>query len=106
MGKPATPPSAARRRVGGLFLKNPPPLREMILRRFGWWNLWLLAGPVAVAISRGLDSIANAKGIQGAAIFFLGGRGGGGAAPFSSAGGGGLPRGKRGGSRPRAHPQC
>src|ERR1700756_3266085 len=38
---------AAQRPVAGLILHNPPPLREMILRRFGWWNLWLLAGPVA-----------------------------------------------------------
>jgi len=34
--------------IAGLILQNPPPLREMILRRFGWWNLWLLAGPVAL----------------------------------------------------------
>ena len=39
--------------IAGLILHNPPPLREMILRRFGWWNLWLLAGPVAL---QGLDA--------------------------------------------------
>src|SRR5207247_4591201 len=38
----------AERPVAGLILHNPPPLRQMILRRFGWWNLWLLAGPVAL----------------------------------------------------------
>ena len=31
----------------------------MILRRFGWWNLWLLAGPVALQIPMDLDSIAD-----------------------------------------------
>src|SRR5438552_17993222 len=36
--------------IAGLILHNPPPLREMILRRFGWWNLWLLSGPVALQI--------------------------------------------------------
>jgi pimeloyl-ACP methyl ester carboxylesterase len=36
--------------IAGLILHNPPPLREMILRQFGWWNLWLLAGPVALQI--------------------------------------------------------
>jgi pimeloyl-ACP methyl ester carboxylesterase len=62
---------AAQRPVAGLILHNPPPLREMILRRFGWWNLWLLAGPVALQIPRDLDSIANARAIRAPAIFLL-----------------------------------
>lgn len=62
---------AASRPVSGLILQNPPPLREMILRRFGWWNLWLLAGPVALQIPKDLDSIANAKAIHSPAIFLL-----------------------------------
>jgi uncharacterized protein len=64
---------AASRPVGiaGLILQNPPPLREMILRRFGWWNLWLLAGPVALEIPKDLDSITNAKAIHTPAIFLL-----------------------------------
>jgi pimeloyl-ACP methyl ester carboxylesterase len=57
--------------IAGLILHNPPPLREMILRRFGWWNLWLLAGPVALQIPRDLDSIANAKAVRAPAIFLL-----------------------------------
>ncbi len=57
--------------IAGLIVQNPPPLREMILRRFGWWNLWLLAGPVALQIPNDLDSIANAKAIHAAAIFLL-----------------------------------
>src|SRR5437667_10267133 len=65
---------AAHRPVAGLILHNPPPLREMILRQFGWWNLWLLAGPVALQIPRELDSIANAKAIHAPAIFLLAGR--------------------------------
>src|SRR5947209_693861 len=60
--------------VAGLVLHNPPPLREMILRQFGWWNLWLLAGPVALQIPRNLDSIANARAIHAPAIFLLAGR--------------------------------
>src|SRR5438552_7191314 len=55
---------AARRPVAGLILHNPAPLREMILRQFGWWNLWLLAGPIALQIPRELDSIANANAIH------------------------------------------
>jgi pimeloyl-ACP methyl ester carboxylesterase len=57
--------------VGGLILQNPPPLRDLILRRFGWWNLWLLAGPIALQIPKDLDSIANAKSIHVPAIFLL-----------------------------------
>ena len=52
---------AAHRPVARLILHNPPPLRQMILRQFGWWNLWLLAGPVALQIPRDLDSVSNAK---------------------------------------------
>jgi alpha-beta hydrolase superfamily lysophospholipase len=62
---------AAKRPVGGLILHNPPPLREMILRQFGWWNLWLLAGPVALRIPPDLDSIRNAKASRAPAIFLL-----------------------------------
>jgi hypothetical protein len=60
-----------QRPVAGLILHNPPPLREMILRQFGWWNLWLLAGPVALQIPRDLDSIANSKASRAPAVFFL-----------------------------------
>jgi pimeloyl-ACP methyl ester carboxylesterase len=57
--------------IAGLILQNPPPLREMILRQFGWWNLWLLAGPVALQIPRDLDCIANARATRTPAIFLL-----------------------------------
>jgi hypothetical protein len=43
----------------------------MILRQFGWWNLWLLAGPVALQIPRDLDNIANGKRAHAPAIFLL-----------------------------------
>src|ERR1700730_6520719 len=48
---------AAHRPVTGLILHNPPAIRPMILRQFGWWNLWLLAGPVALQIPRDLDNV-------------------------------------------------
>jgi pimeloyl-ACP methyl ester carboxylesterase len=62
---------AAKRPVAGLILHNPPPLRQMILRQFGWWNLWLLAGPLALQIPRDLDSIATARTSRAPAIFLL-----------------------------------
>ena len=62
---------AAQRPIAGLVLHNPVPLREIILRQFGWWNLWLLAGPVALQMPRDLDSIANARASRAPAIFLL-----------------------------------
>ena len=62
---------AANREVRGLILHNPTPLRQIILRHYGWWNLWLLAGPVALRIPHELDSVANAKRIHAPAIFLL-----------------------------------
>lgn len=62
---------AAHRQVAGLILHNPPPLRQIILRQFGWWNLWLLAGPVALQIPKDLDSLANGKAVHAPAIFLL-----------------------------------
>jgi hypothetical protein len=62
---------AAHRTVAGLILHNPPALRQMILRQFGWWNLWLLAGPLALEIPRDLDSVANSKAVHKPAIFLL-----------------------------------
>jgi hypothetical protein len=57
--------------VAGLILHNPAPLREIILRQFGWWNLWLLAGPIALQIPPDLDCQANAKASRTPAIFLL-----------------------------------
>lgn len=62
---------AAQRSQTTLILHNPVPLRQMILRQFGWWNLWLLAGPIALQIPRDLDSLSNAKAIHAPAIFLL-----------------------------------
>jgi pimeloyl-ACP methyl ester carboxylesterase len=71
LGATAALDVAAHRTVAGLILHNPPPLRQMILRQFGWWNLWLLAGPIALQIPRELDSAANARTIRAPAIFLL-----------------------------------
>lgn len=62
---------AANRPVAGLVLQNPPALRRLILTRFGWWNLWLLAGPVALQVPSELDSPTNAPTVKAPAIFAL-----------------------------------
>jgi len=60
---------ATKRNVAGLFLHNPPPLRQLIMQRYGWWNLWLVAAPVALQVPVELDSIANASQVRGPAVF-------------------------------------
>ena len=62
---------AARRPAAGLILHKPPPLRQLILGRYGWWNLWLLAGPVAAAVPADLDSLANAARCRCPAVFVV-----------------------------------
>ena len=62
---------AAQRKVAGVILHNPVALRQIILRQFGWWNLWLFAGPMARKIPSELDSINNAKATRVPAIFLL-----------------------------------
>jgi hypothetical protein len=64
---------AAHRPTAGLVLQNPPALRNLILTRFGWWNLWLLAGPVALQVPKELDSPTNAAKVTAPAIFILAG---------------------------------
>ena len=64
---------AAHRPVAGCILHNPPPLRQLILRRYGWWNLWLIGGPLALSVPSDLDSVANAARVSATAVFILGG---------------------------------
>jgi uncharacterized protein len=64
---------AARRPVAGVILKNPAPMRQLILGAYGWWNLWLLAGPVAAHVPADLDAVANAAHCKAPAIILLAG---------------------------------
>jgi dienelactone hydrolase len=62
---------AAHRPVAGAILQDAPALRQMIIGEHGWWNLWLLAGPLALKVPAALDSVANAKAAQVPAIFLV-----------------------------------
>jgi pimeloyl-ACP methyl ester carboxylesterase len=62
---------AARRPVAGAVLQNGPPLRQLIVGHHGWWNLWLLAWPVAMQIPRDCDSVANARAATAPAVFVI-----------------------------------
>lgn len=62
---------AVEREVGGLILHNPPALRQIVLQQHGWWNLWLLAGPIAWRLPSDLDSVRNAARCREPAVFLL-----------------------------------
>jgi pimeloyl-ACP methyl ester carboxylesterase len=62
---------SATRHVDGLMLNNPPPLRQLLVGHFGWWNLWILARHVASEVPPELDSIKNARATHAPAVFFL-----------------------------------
>ena len=63
---------AANRPHAGLVLTNPPPLRKVLMGRYGWWNAWLLAVPVALGVPSELDSVANASRTTAPALFVQG----------------------------------
>jgi pimeloyl-ACP methyl ester carboxylesterase len=64
---------AAHRPVAGLLLANPPPLRQLILGYYGWWNAWLLAIPAAMEVPPDLDSLASARNCSAPAAFVMSG---------------------------------
>ena len=63
--------AATQRRPAGLFLRTPPPLPQMILKHHGWWNLWLLATPVATGVPAELSTLRTAPLIHAPAVFLL-----------------------------------
>ena len=61
---------ATQRPAAGLILRSPPPIKEAVLGT-GWWNLWLVAGPIAVQVPPQLDSIKNARRVTDPAVFVI-----------------------------------
>jgi pimeloyl-ACP methyl ester carboxylesterase len=72
LGSTAALHVAAHRPVAGVIVQDPPALRQMILGQHGWWNLWLLAGPLSLRLPAALDSVTNAKTIHVGGVFLLG----------------------------------
>ncbi len=62
---------ASQRPIAGMILQNPPPLQRMILQEYGWWNLWLVAGPIAMQVPGELNSLSIAPRVKGPAVFVL-----------------------------------
>jgi uncharacterized protein len=60
---------AANRPAAGLILQNPPPLRRLLMQNYGWWNLWLAAGPVALQVPAQLNATTTAPHCTAPAVF-------------------------------------
>ena len=63
---------AANFSVQGLVLRNPPPLRQLIVGKHGWWNLWLGAMLVSTQVPDYLCSIENAARCRDVPAVFVG----------------------------------
>ena len=62
---------ATNRSVAGMLLQNPPPLRRLIMQHYGWWNLWLLAAPIALQTPQELNTLRTAPLVKAPAVFVL-----------------------------------
>jgi len=60
---------AAHRPTAGMVLQNPPPLQKLVIGHYGWWNLWILAGPISWQIPSELNSLINAPLVHAPAVF-------------------------------------
>ncbi len=60
---------AAVRPIAGLIARNAPPLREVILGRYGWWNLNVGARIIAWQVPIELCCIRNAGRASAPAVF-------------------------------------
>ena len=65
---------ASRRPTAGLILQNPPPLRRLMLGRYAWWNLGLLAVPIALQVPGEMNSTDTAPRVTAPAVFLTAGR--------------------------------
>jgi pimeloyl-ACP methyl ester carboxylesterase len=63
--------AAENRPVAGMVLRTPPPLQNLIMSKFGWWNLWLLATPVCAGIPSELNILRSAPKVHAPAVFLL-----------------------------------
>ena len=51
---------ASRHPVDGVYLRNPPPLRQLIMGRHTWWNLGMVSRRLCRHLPDDIDALANA----------------------------------------------
>lgn len=64
---------AANRTIAALSVQDPLPLRELAMGYHGYWNLWLLAAPVAAMFPSNIDAVANAQKTTAPCLFVTSG---------------------------------
>ena len=62
---------AAQYPIAGLFVRNPLPLRELIVGRYSWFNITLFTKAVARQVPDELDAIENARRATCPAFFVM-----------------------------------
>jgi pimeloyl-ACP methyl ester carboxylesterase len=65
---------AAHFDVDGVLLRNPPPLRQLIVGRHGWWTLGVGAWALARQVPDELCAIRNAAAATAPALFLMSGK--------------------------------
>lgn len=65
---------AAQYEIDGLLLRNPPPLRELIMGRHAWWTLGVGAWSIARQVPTELCSIRNAAASKAPTLFVMSGQ--------------------------------
>lgn len=65
--------AANNRAVAGLVLYDPAPLKDLMLWRYGWFNLWIVGGPVAWFAPKEFDTLQLARHGQAPAVFIIAG---------------------------------
>ncbi len=62
------------RDMAGLILRNPPPLRKLIVGRHGWYSAWVGAWVISRCVPHALNSTLNARGCDVPAVFVTSGK--------------------------------
>lgn len=65
---------AAHYPVAGVILRNPPPLRQLIVGKYGWWNMWVGAWHISTKVPKQICSIRNARRVTCPGVFLSSGR--------------------------------
>lgn len=66
--------ASKRRNIAGLVLYAPASPRQLLLEKYGWFNLWLIAGPVSLRTPSELNAIEFAAKCNMPALFIEPGR--------------------------------
>ena len=66
--------AAKFRDMNAIVLRNPPPLRQLITGKHGWYSAWVGAWLISRCVPPSLDSIQNARGSDVPALFVTSGK--------------------------------